>query len=263
MVNATGCTTANTNSDTTANATYDAEAKKKALEYNAKYLQDNLNMDEFSAQYISQELQNRGFGKIVSNTKVMVNGNGSLKIGDLIHKYTINFADGYLTNITDEDDNVILTLDDIVNAYANGIGTTSTTPSSDEVTGNEQTNNTTSSSSSTNSYISEEAQELLETIESDYSKVNWGVEYSPTGMDGIVISIAPYNDNGSNYLAIAVTNLYNTDTTFSAEGYAKGTSGQKVGNVLFYDTAIRPGNTIIKLLYCDDVPTGEEDFRQV
>ena len=268
MANAAGCTV-------TPTSTASNSAKVSNAEYNAKYLHENLGLDEFSCNYIAAKLDERGFAKIITYKSLKLNGKSTMTVGDLKQKYTITLEDNYLKDVTDEEGNVILTLDDILEAYANGTDNTNTgsgetttdntTPSYDVTPDTTNTNEqpTSGGTSSGYSYLTEEAKSILATVESDYNKINWGVEYSPSGMEGIVISVAPYIDNTSYYLAIAVTNLYDTDTTFSAEGSAKGQNGQEVGSFTMYDTAIAPGNTVIRLLYCDDIPTGEIHWTNI
>ena len=253
------------------------------VEYNADYLEEKLSLDEYTAEFIANKLDERDFGRIITYKKVIVNGNGSMTIGDKKDKYTINIVDGYISDVTAKDGEIILTLDDIQNGYdvtpAGNDETTDTDNTGDEVVSKETqdepeekttdtdttngTSMTTSSSSGKNSYLSEESQEIMDSLDTDYNKVNWGVQYSPTGMEGIVISVAPYIDNGSNYLAIAITNIYNEDATFSAKATLKGKYSDEVGSCSFYENAIRPGNTIIKLVYCSDVPTGEIHWEDI
>ena len=111
--------------------------------------------------------------------------------------------------------------------------------------------------SSSNAYLTKQQQSILDQLGTDYSKVNWGVEYSPKGMDGIIISVADYMDGRYPYLVVAVTNIYDRDVTFSASGSALGTRGQEVADLSFYEDAIRPGSTVAKVVYCDNTPTGE------
>ncbi|SEL93729.1 hypothetical protein SAMN04487770_12144 [Butyrivibrio sp. ob235] len=110
---------------------------------------------------------------------------------------------------------------------------------------------------SKSSYLTSEQEKILAKLENDYSKINWGVQYSPKDMDGIIISVSSYMEDTMPFLVIGITNIYNDDVTFSATGYAKGKSGQEVADISIYETAIRPGNTIIKSVYCDSTPTGE------
>lgn len=110
---------------------------------------------------------------------------------------------------------------------------------------------------SKSSYLTSEQESIMSKLDSDYNKVNWGVQYSPKDMEGIVISVASYKHSDSPYLLIGITNIYDEDVTFSAKGYAKGKSGQEVADISFYEAAIRPGNTIVQSVYCDNTPTGE------
>ena len=107
------------------------------------------------------------------------------------------------------------------------------------------------------SYLTKAQQSVLDKLETDYSKVNWGVEYSPKGMDGIIISVAPYMDGKFPYLLVGFTNIYDEDVTISASGYAKGKGGKEIADISIYEDAIRPGNTVVKAIYCDGTPTGE------
>ena len=112
-------------------------------------------------------------------------------------------------------------------------------------------------------YVSDEVWQHLNNLETDYSKVNWGVVYSPDDMEGLVISIAPYSDGYSSFLIVGLTNLYDKDIAVSAGGYAKDTSGNKTGDLYVYETCIGPGNTAIQLIYCDSVPTGEIHWDEI
>ena len=252
---------------------------KSAIEYNSEYMVDNFEIEDLVAEIIATKLDERDFGKIKSYKKKIINGNGSMTFGDGKKKYMINVEDGYISTVTDEDGMVIMTLDDILEAANNPQpDTTQDTapveqqdpaqqePAQQETdvtqTPTDTTNDTTASStgnqaSATSSYLSEKSQSILNGLETDYSKINWGVQYSPTGMDGVVISVAPYTASNLSFLLIGVTNIYDQDMTFSARAVAKGIDGQEIGNVSFYELAIRPGNTIVKAVYCSDIPTGE------
>ncbi len=252
---------------------------KSAVEYNTEYLVDNFEIENLVAEVIATKLDGNDFGKIKSYKKKIVNGNGSMTFGDGKKKYTINVEDGYISTVTDADGMVIMTLDDILEEANNPQPDTTqdTTPveqqdpvqqesaqqepnvteTSSDTSNDTITSNAGNETSSTSSYLSSEAQSILDGLETDYSKVKWGVQYSPTGMDGVVISVAPYAASNLSFLLIGVTNLYDQDITFSAKAIAKGASGQEVGNASFYELAIRPGNTVVKTIYCNDAPTGE------
>lgn len=249
------------------------DSNQSAAEYNAEYIADNLELENEVAAVIANKLDEKDLGKIKSHKKKIVNGNGSMTFGDGKKKYTINVEDGYISTLTDSDGMVIMTLDDILSA-ANGDVSTEPEPVSEPVSEPaepeapaaepEVTDNTAQSTSSTTaSYLAEDAQKILSSLDTDYNKVNWGVQYSPTGMDGIVISVAPFMDGNSYYLLVAVTNLYGEDVTFSASGYPKGADGQKIGTISFYENAIAPGNTVAKAVYCEEIPTGEIRWDEI
>lgn len=269
--------------------------KKSAVEFNTEKLTEDFDIDAATAEIIANKLDGRDFGKIKLTGQELINGDGHITIGDGKSKYIINVADGYITNIKDDDGDVVMTIEDIQKAYGYNVDdtneTTASTSASTEVTVvenepqeetvvekepeiqvqediNEHTEiieePTTDNSNEAESYISEDAKKALDSLDTDYSKVNWAVQYSPTGMDGIVISVAPYIEKGSSlYVVVGITNLYNEDTTFSAKAYAKGTDGQYVGQASFYETAIGPGNTVIKKIFCDGVPTGEIHWEDI
>jgi len=252
---------------------------KSAIEYNSEYMVDNFEIEDLVAEIIATKLDERDFGKIKSYKKKIINGNGSMTFGDSKKKYTINVEDGYISTVTDEDGMVIMTLDDILEDANNPQPDTTAdtvpvepqdpaqqapakqepdvTETPTDTDSSAVTSNTGNETPATSSYLSAESQSILNGLDTDYSKVNWGVQYSPTGMDGVVISIAPYTTSNLSFLLVGVTNLYDQDITFSAKAIAKGTSGQEVGNGSFYELAIRPGNTIVKTIYCSDIPTGE------
>lgn len=125
-----------------------------------------------------------------------------------------------------------------------------------------QTNN--SESDSDENYSNENSDSILSQLGTDYNKVNWGVTYSPEGMEGIVISVAPYWDGSTYSLILGITNLYDASVTFSAKAYAKDSNGNTVGEKSIYDVGFGPGNTIIHEIYCyDGTPTGEIHWEEI
>ena len=110
----------------------------------------------------------------------------------------------------------------------------------------------------TATYLSTEAENIIKSLNTDYSKINWGVRYSPDGMDGLVISVSPYFDEaGSCYLVVAFTNIYDKPIDVSASGYAKGNGGTNIGSVYMNVKALGPGNTYVGKVFCSDMPNGE------
>ncbi|MBQ0064960.1 MAG: hypothetical protein KBT48_04290 [Firmicutes bacterium] len=63
----------------------------------------------------------------------------------------------------------------------------------------------------TDSTLSKDVQEKLDSLDTDYAKVNWGVQYS-FGEDysGLVVSVTPAYNGISHYLIVALTNLYDS-----------------------------------------------------
>ncbi len=119
------------------------------------------------------------------------------------------------------------------------------------------------SSAETVSYLNADAQATLDMLDTDYNKVKWGVQYSPTGLDYLVVSIAPFFNEDEYHLIIGVTNLYNKTIAFDGSGYAKNSSGENIGEVSVYEPAIGPGNTAIFDVACDGIPTGEIHWDEI
>lgn len=96
--------------------------------------------------------------------------------------------------------------------------------------------------------------------DTDYSKVNWGVTYSPIeDMPGVTISVTPMVDDCGTYtLILGVTNMYNVPINFSGQANAKDAKGNYIGDAFIYLSSIGYGNTSIATIYCPDgVPNGE------
>ena len=125
--------------------------------------------------------------------------------------------------------------------------------------GSDGGNTTVNPSNLTASYLSDEAENIMKSLPSDYNKILWGVRYTPGDMEGLVVSVAEFADKyGSYYLLVGYTNIYSEDITVSASGYAKGTTGQEIGNIYTYVDALGPGNTYVQKVYCSsDIPSGE------
>lgn len=109
------------------------------------------------------------------------------------------------------------------------------------------------------SYLTPEVQDALESLDTDYSKVNWGVRYSPfEDYPGIVFSITPYTDEyDTSNLIIGITNLYDESITLSGEGKALGADKAEVGSMFIFADSIGSGNTYITYIRCDEDPSGE------
>lgn len=112
-------------------------------------------------------------------------------------------------------------------------------------------------------YLTDEAMTALGSLESDYHKIKWGVVYSPDGMDGFVISIAPYMDGDTVRLLIAFTNLYNEEVFVNARGDALDANGNKIGSVSGYELTIGSGNSVLYDIECKGTPTGEIHWETI
>ena len=111
-----------------------------------------------------------------------------------------------------------------------------------------------------------EVRGVLSSLDSDYSKVRWGVEYSPLEeYPGIVVSIAPYYTDPYHYLVVGVTNLHPFEVIFSGfmEAYAKDDT--VVGSGIVANEHIGSGQTIASLVYCgkDAAPDGRIHWRDI
>lgn len=73
-----------------------------------------------------------------------------------------------------------------------------------------------------NSYLDSETKKKLETLDTNYSKVNWDVQCSPfENHPGLVISVVSYADEYDIYeLVVGVTNLLDTPIMIDVKGEA-------------------------------------------
>jgi hypothetical protein len=108
------------------------------------------------------------------------------------------------------------------------------------------------------SSLKAECEKSLDSLDTDYSKINWGVKYSPfKDLPGIVFSVAPALHDNSICLVVAVTNLYSEDVDVSGHGTAKGLNGEDISSFSLSAVAIGSGNTYIQAVDCGDTPSGE------
>lgn len=101
-------------------------------------------------------------------------------------------------------------------------------------------------------------------IGTDYDKVKWGVQYTPEGMEGLLISVTPVLDGSTDYrLLIAMTNLYDTDIDIDATGYVYGEDDSNVADIGIYESCVGSGATIIEEVYCDSVTDGRIHWSSI
>lgn len=119
--------------------------------------------------------------------------------------------------------------------------------------------NPTTTSGTTSSYLSDEAERTIQSLETDYNKINWGVRYTPgEGLEGLVISVAPFVDDYSTpYLIVAFTNIYDKPLTVNASGYAKGLDGSNIGSISMFTDTLGIGSTYCCKFFLSDIPSGE------
>lgn len=105
--------------------------------------------------------------------------------------------------------------------------------------------------------VTPEARAALSALDTDYGRINWGVEYSIEDVPGLVISIAPYEFFDIQYLAVAFTNLYDETVSVYAQGVAKTEEDTKAGELYMYVDSLAPSSTFIYTAPCmDGVPSG-------
>ena len=111
----------------------------------------------------------------------------------------------------------------------------------------------------TSTYCSDEVENSLKSLQTDYNKVAWGVRYSPlTSVEGVVVSVTMYQESYGGWdLIVAYTNLYDTPISISASGYAKNSEGGQNGSIYTNIEALGPGSTHIDKVLCTEMPTGE------
>lgn len=111
---------------------------------------------------------------------------------------------------------------------------------------------------SSSTKISKEVREVLDSLETDYSKVKWGVEYSfAQDIPGLVASVSMYNDGYSNWLVVALTNAYNIGIEFNGKMTALDKQGNEIGSTFVYEPCIGSANTVAYRIYCgSDMPDG-------
>lgn len=119
--------------------------------------------------------------------------------------------------------------------------------------------------SAANVQLTDAAKQALASLETDYNSINWGSVYTLGDYEGIVVSVAPYEDDmGFWSLFVGITNLYDSDISFYAEAEALGADGESCGECVYYTSAIGSGNTVIGWFYCSDTePDGRIHWSDI
>lgn len=110
--------------------------------------------------------------------------------------------------------------------------------------------------------ISDDMKAKLEGVNTEYSKVNWDVEYQPA--DGIIVSESIYTCIGDHgvepyYMVIAYTNLNDAPVKITCQGDIMNTNGSvNHAHVDETDLVVWPGNTVLEKYICNmDEPSGD------
>lgn len=116
----------------------------------------------------------------------------------------------------------------------------------------------------TQTYLSDEIEEKIALLDTDYNKIKWGVRYNIfEDFPGFVISVTPYYESGTYYLLVGMTNLYDTDFDFAAKAYAYDSEDNYIGESYIYQDAIGSANTVLAVISCGDkVPDGRIHWEE-
>lgn len=98
-----------------------------------------------------------------------------------------------------------------------------------------------------------EVRKALLSIDSDYSKVRWGVEYSPIKeYPGLVASVAPYRKDDRYCLLVGITNLNPFEVVFSGNLEARAVGDEVAGSSVVAKEHVGSGQTAGFLIDCED-----------
>lgn len=97
--------------------------------------------------------------------------------------------------------------------------------------------------------------EMIDSLQSDLNKINWGVRYSfSDDYPYLYVSVAPYFKDGVYHLMIALTNLYTQDILFTGDADA----AEAAYPITIITGPLGCGNTELFDLTCSsDFPTGK------
>lgn len=110
-----------------------------------------------------------------------------------------------------------------------------------------------STKTKTDSDLPEEAKRMLNSLETDYHKVNWQAVYSAgEGASGVIISVYSFGTGNECCVIIGITNLYDTDISFEGNVVALNADMEKIEERYIYKSAIGSGYTVIEQIFCED-----------
>lgn len=104
------------------------------------------------------------------------------------------------------------------------------------------------------STLDADVENLLNKLTSDYNNVYWGARYSIfEDMPAIVVSVTPCKFYDEYALAVAITNLYDEEFSFSGSAQVLGSDDSVIGDSFMYIPCLGSTNTVVQI-----VPTGSE-----
>ena len=110
----------------------------------------------------------------------------------------------------------------------------------------------------------QDALSLLASLDTDYSKVYWGVSYSVfEDLPGLVVSLTPCMQYDSYGLVVAITNLYDEEMTFAGNAVALDSEGNEIGETYIFEPNIGTGNTAVAVIDCgQSMPDGRVQWTE-
>lgn len=117
----------------------------------------------------------------------------------------------------------------------------------------------------TNSTLSPDLEKALNSLDTDYNSINWGVRYSlDAELPNLVVSITPYMEYDQIHLLLAFTNLYDRDLAITGTAKALSQEGEEIGETFLYTNAIGSGNTVLADINCGDkMPDGRVRWQDI
>jgi hypothetical protein len=110
--------------------------------------------------------------------------------------------------------------------------------------------------------LDDEVKEKLAKLDTDYSKVQWGVVYSLSEeFPGCVVSVAPFEFGKRHKLVVAITNLYESELTVSASVEAKAADDSILGKSYIFAHHLGSTNTMIETIDCGDAQLPDGRIR--
>ena len=146
-----------------------------------------------------------------------------------------------------------------VSSSSEGTGTSSSS------SGSSVSKNPDKITNSTGGELSSETKAMLARLDTDYSKVKWGVVYNISkDYPGVVASVTPCKEGEDYKLVVAITNLYDKELTIYGDLKARAVDDSEIGELTIYESHIGTGSTVINTIECDDkMPDGRVRWTDI